>query len=77
MENRSNIKIGVCGLLCEKCPKYKAEECPGCRPNKFCPLPACAKEKGVDYCFDCEEFPCNKNYKGGPIVKELLDHWKN
>ena len=72
----NELKIGVCGLVCSKCPKYKIKECPGCQPNEFCPLPACAKEKEVDCCFNCGDFPCEKNYKGGPIIKELLDHWK-
>ncbi len=70
------LKIGVCGLVCSKCPKYVTKECSGCQPNEVCPLPVCAKGKGLDYCFDCKEFPCQKNYKKGPIVSELLDHWK-
>lgn len=70
-------KIGVCGLACFKCPIFVRKECPGCRPNEFCPLPECAKEKGVELCFECKEFPCKLNYGKGPIVKELLDHFKN
>ena len=69
-------KIGVCGIACFKCPTFVAKKCPGCHPNEFCPLPACSKEKGVDSCFECKDFPCKKNYKGGPIVRELLDHFK-
>lgn len=70
------LKIGVCGLCCGKCPKYVAKECPGCRPNEFCPLPACAESKKVSLCFECKEFPCNLNYEKGPIAKELLDFFK-
>jgi len=73
---KNELKIGVCGLVCEECPKYVKKECPGCRPNEFCPLPECAKEKSVDLCFNCEEFPCKLNYEKGPIVSQLLDHWK-
>lgn len=72
----TGIKIGTCGLACGKCPVFKKGKCPGCQPNDFCPLPKCAKEKGVELCFDCKEFPCDKSYNGGPIVKELLDHYK-
>lgn len=68
-------KIGVCGLACYKCPKYKSEDCPGCRPNEFCPLPECAQQQGVEFCFDCKQFPCKKNYEGGPVISDLLDHW--
>jgi len=70
------MKIGICGLVCEKCPMFAKKECPGCSPNEFCPLPDCAKKKGVKLCFECKEFPCKKNFEGGPIVKELLDHFK-
>ena len=69
-------KIGVCGIACFKCPQFTREECPGCRPNEFCPLPECAKGKGVVLCFECKEFPCKLNYEKGAIVKELLDFFK-
>ncbi|MBW3003459.1 DUF3795 domain-containing protein [Candidatus Woesearchaeota archaeon] len=67
-------KIGVCGLACFKCTKYS--ECGGCKPNEFCPLPACATDKGLNLCFECKEFPCEKVYEKGPFVKELVDHFK-
>lgn len=70
------LKIGVCGIVCDKCPKYIKEECPGCRPNEFCPLPVCAQNKNINLCFECKEFPCDLNYQKGPIVKELLDFFK-
>lgn len=48
-------------------------ECPGCRINKgYCPgleilkidghckLYACVKDKNVEFCFECNEFPCPK-----------------
>jgi hypothetical protein len=73
------LKIGVCGIVCGKCPEYINERCKGCSPKvpaDICPLPKCADDKGMSCCFDCAEFPCEKNYKGGPIASELLDHWK-
>ena len=70
------LKIGICGITCGKCPEYTAKRCPGCRPNEICPLPACAKERGLDFCFQCKDFPCKLNYEKGPIVSELLDYWK-
>ncbi len=72
-------KIGVCGIACFKCREYIKEKCKGCSaaiPEKICPLPKCAKQKEVNLCFDCSEFPCDKNYKKGPIASALLDYWK-
>jgi len=39
--------------------------CSGCRgDNVLCPIECvageCTREKGVDFCFQCEEFPCSK-----------------
>jgi hypothetical protein len=38
--------------------------CEGCRDGvaKFpgCQIPSCARELGVDFCFECESFPCDK-----------------
>jgi hypothetical protein len=72
-----NAKIGVCGIACFKCPLFVSEECSGCKPNEVCPLPKCSQEKGVAFCFECEEFPCKQNYEKGPVVKELLDYFKS
>jgi len=39
--------------------------CPGCRSGggQFPPCSArsCFKEKGVDFCFQCDEYPCARN----------------
>jgi hypothetical protein len=43
---------------------FAQADCSGCRkgdckyPN--CGVAVCYKQKGVDFCFQCEEFPCNK-----------------
>lgn len=45
--------------------------CPGCRNNppsnkggwgclEGCVIPTCVKERGVDFCAECDEFPCQK-----------------
>jgi hypothetical protein len=42
---------------------FLKSECKGCRngdciyPN--CGVAACYKEKGVDFCFQCDDFPCD------------------
>jgi hypothetical protein len=67
------MKIGVCGIACEKCPRMVRGQCPngdsGCIPkaNKFCAVASCAFEKGVRLCFECGEFPCEIT-KSGPIA---------
>ena len=66
------MKIGVCGIACEKCPKMQNSTCPagpdGCSPreNKFCQICTCAFRKGFKICFDCPDFPCEIT-KSGPI----------
>ena len=43
---------------------FAQPDCKGCRqgtckyPN--CGVVECHKEKGVDFCFQCDEFPCDK-----------------
>jgi hypothetical protein len=67
------MKIGVCGIACEKCPRMVRGQCPngdkGCLPreNKFCAICTCAFRKGVGLCFECAEFPCEATRKG-PIA---------
>ncbi|MBC7108451.1 MAG: DUF3795 domain-containing protein [Methanomassiliicoccales archaeon] len=71
-EKIKGTRIGVCGIACEICPLMKMEKCPngkkGCIPkeNRFCGIATCANRKKVDYCFVCQEFPCETT-KSGPI----------
>jgi len=66
------MKIGVCGIACEICPRMVKGECPngnvGCvsKENKFCKIATCSFSKNVRYCFACSEFPCEIT-KSGPI----------
>jgi len=51
-------------------------ECEGCRKTKChlytnCKVRDCYLEKGVDYCFQCDEFPCNKT----GFDKHLEQRW--
>lgn len=51
--------------------------CGGCRKEgcllKVCNVQNCVKEKGINFCFECNEFPCEKT--GMP--PELYEKWKN
>jgi hypothetical protein len=44
---------------------FAGATCIGCRGGgsslPFCAARRCYKEKGVDYCFQCEEYPCGFN----------------
>ena len=55
----------------ENYPQFKelldyltAGDCEGCRRGKCrypgCVVPACIREKEVDFCFQCGEFPCTR-----------------
>jgi hypothetical protein len=67
------VKIGVCGIACEKCPRMTKGTCPngetGCTPreNRFCRIATCAAKRAVRLCFECADFPCDIT-KQGPIA---------
>jgi hypothetical protein len=55
--------LAYCGLYCGGCKNYKEEmNCQGCRYETSlvddCPTRACAIERGLLHCGDCEDFPC-------------------
>jgi hypothetical protein len=64
------MKVGVCGIACEVCPRMVKGTCPngstGCLPreNKFCAICTCAFRKGVKLCFQCPQFPCETTATG-------------
>jgi hypothetical protein len=48
--------------------------CDGCRSdNVSCPLNCvartCVRQKGVDYCFQCADYPCEGQFAGMPLRK--------
>lgn len=50
----------ICGLVCSFC--VYGPDCPGCRcKNEYCEIKACCIKKGLNYCFECEEYPCGKD----------------
>ena len=44
---------------------FSAASCKGCRngggKNSSCSAKECFKEKNVDFCFQCDEYPCGRN----------------
>jgi hypothetical protein len=54
-----------CGIYCKRCPGIKFYKCQGCREHKgkiqkfpLCKTYECISNKGYDFCFECEDFPC-------------------
>ncbi|MFO8239848.1 MAG: DUF3795 domain-containing protein [Dissulfuribacterales bacterium] len=46
---------------------FASENCKGCRNEqcklfKNCGVRPCHQEKGVDFCYQCDEFPCNRTH---------------
>jgi len=79
VKNRIN-ELSPCGVFCGACPSFN-KSCNGCssddheqkRISKFdCRLRICCyTEKGLDYCADCDQFPCKL------INKKLINSHKN
>lgn len=55
-------KIGSCGLACLVC-SARENECQGCKPDKAanCDIKACCLERGLEGCYDCDDYPCDKD----------------
>lgn len=51
--------IGSCGLVCALC-SYSTS-CAGCRcKSDDCDVKVCCKDKGLSYCFQCTDYPCDR-----------------
>jgi hypothetical protein len=65
---------GYCGLYCGACPDLldtqagKAKHaCRGCKSSvnnpewcAICDIKSCAREKKIAFCYQCDEYPCEK-----------------
>jgi hypothetical protein len=55
---------------------FVAADCAGCRqgevPLPFCAARTCHREQGVDFCFQCSEYPCDRNQYPG----NLAERWR-
>lgn len=61
---------------------FSTASCSGCRGEEVqcfleCKAKTCHKEKKVDFCFQCNDYPCD-NFTGplGERFKKLCDHMK-
>ncbi len=60
---RSYTLFSLCGLNCGLCTMHIGGYCPGCgggEGNQGCSIARCGKERVVEFCSDCSEFPCAK-----------------
>lgn len=76
--------FSACGLNCGLCPRYQmdgASKCPGCSGEGFlakhpsCGVLSCSQRKGIEYCYECDEFPCKK-YDGADQSDSFITHMK-
>lgn len=72
-EQRSYPLFSACGLNCGLCPRYHTDgtsRCPGCGGKDFfanrpsCGIVSCNRRHGIEYCFQCDEYPCERYNKG-------------
>jgi len=68
-KTRTYPQFAACGLNCGLCPRYYtvgSSRCPGCAGMGFsevhptCGILSCCQRKGLEYCFECDKFPCRK-----------------
>lgn len=72
---RKSPEFALCGLNCCLCPRHQTEgvsRCPGCGGETFslqhptCAVVTCSgRHGGVEYCFQCEAYPCERYGKLG------------
>lgn len=81
-KQREYPMFSACGLNCGLCPRYQTDavsKCPGCSGKDFlakhpsCGLLSCCQRKGIDYCFECGEYPCPK-YDGADSADSFITH---
>ena len=74
--------FSACGLNCGLCPRYQMDgmsKCPGCSGENFlakhpkCGVLSCSQRKGIEYCYQCDEFPCKK-YDGADQSDSFITH---
>ena len=59
-------------------------ECHGCRSEKRsyfcknkCKMVDCAREKGIDFCVECDEYPCQELKEFKELRPHRIELWKN
>ena len=60
MAERDRGCVGFCGLACGVCKNACVPDCRGGGGLETCFQRECCTDKGIDGCWECEEFPCGK-----------------
>ena len=81
-QQREYPLFSACGLNCGLCPRYQMDgvsKCPGCAGKDFlekhpkCGVLSCCQRKGIEYCYQCDEFPCKK-YDNADKFDSFITH---
>lgn len=74
---------GYCGMPCALCPRHRTDgksRCPGCSCDGYytdvCKVHHCCRERGLDHCGLCPEFPCARLGKMGDFRDLNTGHVK-
>ena len=71
---RDNPLFSLCGLNCGLCTMKLGGYCPGCgQGNKPCKVARCGMERGIEYCYECPEYPC-KLYEHTDDYDSFITH---
>ena len=75
---RDDLYFSLCGLNCSLCPMFVNKTCSGCIKDSMCYnicniVPCSLENCAVDYCFECEEYPCKK-YDGINQHDSMITH---
>ena len=71
--------IAYCGLVCCVCSENK--DCIGCQDrgceiHGWCKNYNCCKEKGLNGCLECTEFPCSGSMLNKPRIRAFAEFAK-
>jgi hypothetical protein len=61
---RESDVIGYCGYACIVCPGGCACKASPDNGDPSCPIRICCQERGLQGCWDCDEFPCDRGAFG-------------
>lgn len=86
------LYLATCGVNCLTCDRHlrARKACPGCLISeegkqghcRRCPVRQCARERGIVYCWTCEEYPCkelvalHKMYRTRYDVSLIKNSWQ-
>lgn len=59
--------LAICGLACVLCSEAQCPGCKrqGCAQGSDCSVYQCATAKGLDGCYQCDDFPCAQDMLQG------------